>query len=71
MSKKTLKFDYFFLMISSQDYVIHISDDNDSSSLMCVFYKQSVVRLTLGVTKPLYDLGKKIKPSSRRLLVTI
>ena len=60
MGKKTLEFAYFFLMIFGKDYVIHINDDNDSSSFSCVLYKQSVVRLILGVTKPLYNLGKTI-----------
>ena len=67
MGNKTLEFAYFLIMISNRDYVIHINNDNDSS-FNNMFHKQSVVRLTLGVTKPLYSLGEMIKPSSRRLL---
>ena len=39
MGKKTLEFAYFVLMVFGQGYVIYINDDNDSSSLKCVFYK--------------------------------
>ena len=71
IGKKSLEFAYFFLMISGQGYVIHINDDNSNSLLGYVFYKQNVVKLTLEVTKPLYSIGKTIKPSSRRFLETI
>ena len=66
MGKKTLEFVYFFLMISNENYVIHINDDNDIAFVNCVQIKCGQTNTV--VTKPLYRLSKIIKSRLRRLL---